>query len=344
MLSEWKGTGVVEEIDGKKVVRMQIPIYFEGHSFVIEMFQEGESAEESHCYRFEFVLGDSFSNEFRAISADNFVGGFSCLALNKELKSMTHATCHYALKTDKNAAGKAILTFKTNADDGVLQRVVIEVKEPTLEEAFKYAESIINDLLDSFTYTKSVPLEIRRIEIYDNVSNKNIRNYIQLPYKTIRDLTKEDMDFSSHVHERIRPFLRLLREATNSNNTFYRLLCLYRIFESIKVIKTNNNSEARAKGVSLTRDKVRIPENNFTKEAFPQFINVPVEVFIDHVREDLRLNIAHLNLNDFFGVVLDPAYVGHIHKVDQVNALLLLLARLVIKSEIDFMIRSGISA
>ena len=49
-----------------------------------------------------------------------------------------------------------------------------------------------------------------------------------------------------------------------------------------------------------------------------------------------------MNLNEFENLLLDPGIVGNIHHVDQVNAVLLPMARQSIQAEWEFMLKSEV--
>ena len=78
-----------------------------------------------------------------------------------------------------------------------------------------------------------------------------------------------------------------------------------------------------------------MPANELTQFYFPQFIGKRVGAFLDYVRSEYRLAIAHRNLDDYFKLVLDPTDVRIDHRIDFTNAALLPIVAAMIRDEAD---------
>jgi len=339
---EFKGSAKVQEIGGKKVVRFSIPATFQGHTFAIDFSINGAEQELSGKYRIEYILGNSFINEQFDLKKNSFSKGFTNLILAGKLKDIEHISCHYGLRNDKAKKGTANLYLKHEEESRQIQRIIAEIEEDTIDDALKFSSTFVQQFLDVLTYKKGIPLEIKRIEVLDRVSGKPIRNYVQIPYTSSVDVFPQDLESAPLVPDRIKPLLRIFREAVNSNNVFYRFLCLFRLSEGIEKIRSNNNKEAKLKGIPLKRAKTKVADNELTRHAFPNLINKPFSDFINYVREKYRLNIAHLNIDDYEKLLLDPGMVGNVHSIDQANAVLIDLTRQTIQVEWQFMQDNGV--
>lgn len=335
-------TGQIEERDGKKVVNLPMPASFQGHTFALDMEREGDDHIPSGRFRIEFVLSDSFSSEQRSPSLLEWQEGFCSLSLSDEAALISQVHCTYGRKSIPDQSSEALLRFQCRDGDRKLQRILIIIEEDTTDMALEFAGVLANQLLDILTFRKGVPLEVRRIDIVDDANDTPVRSYIQIPYTIAREIVPDDIEAFAAIPDRLKAVLRMLREATNSSNPFYRCLCLYRIFEGLQKVRTSNNKIAKGTGHNLRRAKIRVEDNELTRSAFPNFVGASLNAFLEHVKDTCRLDIAHFNINELENLLLDPAVVGNVHRVDQVNAVLLLLARQSIQSERKFMLEAGI--
>ena len=334
---EFKGTGKVQEEKGRKFVKFSIPSTFQGHTFAVEFSINDKEHPISGEYKIEYVLGNTFANDQLSLSENELHEGFSNLILAGRMKELGHILCHYAPQKNKTQKRTSKLYFKCSETTHQIQRIVVEIKESDIDSALKFSSTFVQQFLDILTYEKGVPLEVRRIEILDGVSGNPLRNYVQIPYSSSAEVFPQDLEAAPHIPDRIKPLLRIFREAVNSSNVFYRFLCLFRLSEGLQKIRTKNNAEAKDKDITLKRDKTHVPDNELTRYAFPECINKPFNDFFDHVREKYRLNIAHLNIDDYERLLLDPGMVGNTHSIDQANAVLIGLTRQAIQAEWKFM-------
>jgi len=139
--------------------------------------------------------------------------------------------------------------------------------------------------------------------------------------------------------------LRLFREAVNSTNPYYRLLCFFRIGEGLrKTIRFTNNQKAKELESARKRPKQKIPENEFTKRAFSNWIGKPMESYLDHVEHNFRKYIAHLIIDESLNWVPDPGTANHAYETDKVNCMLISIIRQLIVDEWTFMRENGIDS
>ena len=114
------------------------------------------------------------------------------------------------------------------------------------------------------------------------------------------------------------------------------------VHEALEKLRSSNNRIVRDNGGTPTRTKVVLGKSDVAEKHYPTFVGKPVGDLLDKLRQDLRINIAHMNLTDFDQMVLDPGNVGAAHRVDIANALMEQAIRGLLDSELDFMGRHGL--
>ncbi len=225
------------------------------------------------------------------------------------------------------------MTF--NGSGGILQRLVVETDEPDLSEAIRQINQIIADLLDALTLVKGLPVSIRHIDVIASGS-KYLRRYVTLPYGK-HTLSETDLKEAQNIPARLRGAVRLFREGVSSSRPPYRLLCLYRVREVLEKVRAENDRNIRARSGMPNRPVQILQSNELTLFHFPQFVGKKVGAFLDYVRNEYRLAIAHGNLDEYFKLVLDPADVRIDHRIDFTNAVLLPVVAEMIRDEANLM-------
>jgi len=277
----------IEEVDGKRVARFMVPAGMRGHTFAVEL-TDGSSAEVPiGPFRLEYALA-------------------------------TMKLSYTDTKTP-DTVREARMTFNVSGD--FLQRLVVETDETNLSTAIRNVGQIVADLLDALSLVRRIPISIRHIDVAA-LRHKFHRRYITLPYGQ-HTLAEADLEVAQKFPARLRGAIRLFREGVSSNRPPYRLLCLYRIREVVEKVRAETDREILARDGTPTRPIRILPDNELTRFYFPQFIGKKVGAFLDHVRSEYRLPIAHGNLDDYFKLVLDPGDVRIDHRIDFTNAVLL---------------------
>jgi hypothetical protein len=204
---------------------------------------------------------------------------------------------------------------------GVIERLVVDADELDLSTTIQHINQIVADLLDALSLLKGVPISIQHIDI-SVPGKKFLRRYLTFPYGQ-HVLTETDFKEAQSIPARLRGALRLFREGVSSSRPPYRLLCLYRVREVVDKVRAETNREISARGGVPPNRPVRIlPANELTQCYFPQFVGKKVGAFLDYVRSEYRLAVAHGNLDEYFKLVLDPADVRIDHRIDFTNAAL----------------------
>jgi hypothetical protein len=318
----------IEEIEGNRVARFTVPPGMRGHTFAVELSDPSSPEVPTGPFRLEFALGSEFVIYEDKLPINPVEAGYSHFVLAPRLADATMSLKYSDTKTP-GIVREARMTFATS--ENILQRLIVETDEPDLSTAIRHIGQIVADLLDALALVRRVPISIRHIDVAAP-GHKFHRRYITLPYGQ-HTLTEADLKEAQNFPARLRGAVRLFREGVSSSRPPYRLLCLYRIREVIEKVRAETDREILAGGGTPNRPVRVLPANELTEFYFPQFVNKKVGAFLDHVRSEYRLAIAHGNLDDYFKLVLDPADVRIDHRIDFTNAALLPVVAEMIRDE-----------
>jgi hypothetical protein len=328
LLVSHEGSIRIEEVDGKPVARFMVPSGMQGHTFAVDLSDPLSAAVPIGPFRLEYSLGSDFAIYEDKLTISGFEAGYSHFVLAPKLEGAAMSLKYSDTKTP-GIVRDAKMTFATSG--GLLQRLVVETDETDLSTAIRHISQIVADLLDALSLVRQVPISIHHIDVAAP-GRKFHRRYLTLPHCQ-RILTETDLTEAQNFPPRLRGAIRLFREAVSSNRPPYRLLCLYRIREVIEKIRAETDREVLARGGTPTRPVRVLPENELTQFYFPQFVGKKVGAFLDHVRSEYRLAIAHGDLDDYFKLVLDPVDVRIDHRIDFTNAALLPIVAEMIRDE-----------
>lgn len=328
LLVSYEGAIRIEEIDGKPVARFRVPTGMQGHTFALDLSDSASDEAKLGPFRLEYVLGSDFAIYEDTFTISNFEIGYSHFLLPTQLEGATMSLKYNDTKTP-DVIRDAKMTF--NAPGGYLKGFVVETDEPDLSTAIRHIGQIVADLLDSLSVVTQRPIAIHHIDV-TAPGRKFHRRYLTFPYRQ-HTLTEADLKEAQYFPPRVRPAIRLFREGMSSSRPPYRLLCLYRIREVIEKVQAEINREIIAHGGTPKRPVRVLPANELTQFYFPQFVGKRVGAFLDYVREEYRLAIAHGNLDDYWKLVLDPADVRIDHRIDFTNAALLPIMTEMIRDE-----------
>jgi hypothetical protein len=337
LLVSHEGSIKIEKINGRPVVRFSIPPGMQGHTFAIDLSCSEEPSVPTGPFRFEYVLGSEFAIYESDLPSASFEMGYSHLKLAQELERAT-VSLHYVDTKAPTVKRQATLAFEVS--DGVIKRLVLDVDEPDLSAGIRHINQIVADLLDSLSLLKGVPISIRHIDV-SVPGQKFHRRYVTLPYGQ-HLLTEADFRGAQDMPARLRGAVRLYREGLSSSRPPYRLLCLYRVREVIEKVRAGIDREILTRGAKRTRPVRVLPANELTECYFPQFVGKRVGAFLNHVRNEYRLAVAHGNLDEYFKLVLDPADVRIDHRIDFTNAALASVVAEMIRDEAGIIQANGV--
>lgn len=335
------GEGQVREEDGEKFIDFTIPRAFQGHTFALDLVPDADPGEPTGPWTVDFVLCSDFllhENRTLSIKAEQ---GHSYLVLGEDLRNVSSVAATYSFP-DASAPQKTA-TLRLVASDNLVQRISVDVPETTLQAAVTVASRIVHGLLDTVTFRTAVPTQVRHVEVKSaGGRSKFLRRYMTVPYKPVV-LTQADFMAPLNAPKLIEPALRLYREAVGSSRPHYRLLCLYRAREAILRAQNTNNAALLARDITPSRPVRTVPETDLTREFFPSLVGKRIGAFFDHVRSEFRIPIAHLELDDYDRILLDPTDVRIDHRVDYTNAVLLAVVKQLIVDEVSVMSDNALS-
>lgn len=232
------------------------------------------------------------------------------------------------------------MTLSVQGSNGMVQKLIVETSELDLSNAVRQTSEVVADFIDTVSFGKRVPILIRHIEVHI-LEKKFLRRYITFSYAP-RQLTENDFRKFLAVPPRLKAALRLFREGFSSNKPHYQLLCLYRVWELIQKVRTENNKDILGRGMKPDRPKRLLPANDLTNCYFSTFVGKSTNNFLDHTYSESRNDLAHGNWDTYSKLVLDPGNVHIAHRIDATNAVLMSVLTEMIQDEMDLMARHGL--
>ena len=306
---------------------------------IMDAFRVGRDTEPIAPFRIEYIL----LNPFAMFDDTNRLPGSSVEHTGLSVADhFANKWMQFTYKTDGGGLNNKEARISWKLSEGQVKRLVIELDEPDATLAVNDADKLISGVLDYISFSKEVPLDIHHVEVYESKTNELVRVYVVLPYKSKVELDEQLLSGGLRVPRLLVPLLRLFREAINSTNPYYRMLCLYRVGEGLrKKIRPQNNQTVRQSESVRKRPKQRIPENTFTKEYFRDWIGKPMEDFLNHVEHNYRRYIAHLIIDESLDWVPDPGTTLHANETDKINSMLVSIIRQLMVDEWTFMQANG---
>lgn len=186
-----------------------------------------------------------------------------------------------------------IFYFKTN-EKNELSGVVFEcVANSPLDAKAKF-HSIVVPFVDYLSYVANSPIHMPLTDCWDKENELTLVNYeTPYPQTTVNPHT-------ATIIEQMRPVYALYREAKNTDSSFYKFLCYYKILEGIyKHSRPTLFKKASNEKVKLSAQKELIPDNPELRSAYGKVIGTPIQPFYEKVlQKEYRDSIAHFLLND----------------------------------------------
>jgi hypothetical protein len=323
-----------EKIDSRTLKVSDLPLEFQGSTVAIDF-------DDVNSYRGPFVVKYFLTSEFIINFNDsrhlvNPWDGFSHLLHAEEKRLLEY---RYRYPEDKAELRNIAIELKSVQD--LLRCIIMTVPEENIDVAIDISSKICVGILDVICLHKRIPLQIQRIEVLTNVETM-LRSYSTMPYLAV-ELDIDQLEVINDIPRAFRPCLTLYREAINSCNPYYRLLCLYKISERLKEIQTHNMTELLNKDPGFKRSRIVIPDNELTRLYFEPYIGKNLNHFlVNHVRAAYRNNIAHFSLSkgsfDAEGNMILPPADNKINTiVEATNTVLVDRINVAIKEEIEIM-------
>jgi hypothetical protein len=322
----------IQELDGVKFARFDVPNNHQGHTFAMDAFGEGVPTEKIPIgpYNIKIVLTSEFLAHFASIEKFKSDEGFSHLLVPRKIAE-AKITFWYV-----NSHGKREGTIQLETKEGRLCAICLDLPETEIHDAVHQASQTVSAILDTIALRARIPLQVRNLEVTCPHEPKFRRSYLTIPYSDAW-MQESDIVNAASVPQRLGPAIRLFREAISSSKPHYRLLCLYRAREALHVVHRENDQELRKTGLVPQRPERRVPDNVATRHQFAPLIGKKVGALFDYVRNGFRLPIAHGNRSKNGRLELDPADVRTDHRVDAANSIMIELIAEAISDEMALM-------
>ena len=183
--------------------------------------------------------------------------------------------------------------FETN-EQNELSGVTFECVASSPLEAKAKFHNIVVPFVDYLSYLANSPIHLPLTDCWDQKNELMLINY-ESPYPrtTVNPHT-------ANIIEQLRPIYALFREAKNTDSSFYKFLCYYKILEGIyKHSRPALFTEARNESIKLTTQRELIPDNPELRSSYGKVIGTPIQPFYENVlQKEYRDSIAHFLLSD----------------------------------------------
>lgn len=334
-----RGRVSVKEHEDKKFMELKGPREFEGRRFRLEFVLVGTEPVNKGRFQVKYYLYNPFvvfDDETRILSKS-----WEATRI-KVARELAEKPLKFLYSIDNDPPNKVLeISFGiSNAD--LLERLILVLDEGDLDTVLQVSDQIAGNFLDFISLSLELPIDVRGVETSSIDTGKIVDKMTIIPYLRTGELLEEDVQKAFAMPKVLIPLLRLLREARNSPNPYYQLLCLFRIYEGLKKKIRADNYKKVGSMPQYAKPKRRIPENEFIREYFPNWIGRPFDQFFEWVEHNYRDSIAHLVRKNPTDAVPDPASIGHAILTDRVNCMQISMLRILILDEWEFMQRNGI--
>jgi hypothetical protein len=311
----------------------------EEHKIVVAMIRKGDisppSAEDLRGrrgkYRVQFLLarpGTPIRNEKEHKFIDDVIGSSHLKIVKPEAERRPEDACQIMLQLQ----GKHYQLIGHPDKDGFLGKLVCELEADNNDAAEAEVYGAIAPFLSAWSMNADIPIHVETIQV-TNLTTHTSSLRVVAPHF--------EMNFGGGVH----PFLRdefcqyasIYREGLNSNSSFYRFLCFYKIIESLIAKRGREGAVKKQAGQDPRRTYEVIPEKPgealvllrrlypwreqwdqmSVEQIFPsEVLGQRVTAIRDKHLRPLRLGIAHALLDQGeITVVLDKMeYIQAINK------------------------------
>lgn len=182
---------------------------------------------------------------------------------------------------------------------GILSQVRLRVECNNFEEAERFAHERVSIVLSYWSFLFDIAIEMSDYLIIEE--NTGTHKYSVGLVGRVKPFNN-DLAFNlPSEHQRI---LAAYREAMNSSNLFYQLLCFFKVTEGIISIRQKDIKKVRLlrKGEQGFEISEKFPneleslpiENEITKLAFTKYLGKSFQEVRDSLKDEFRHAIAHL--------------------------------------------------
>jgi hypothetical protein len=175
-----------------------------------------------------------------------------------------------------------------------LSLIRIQTQAVSAIEARNKAYNLTSPFLDRLSFWSNVPIITGLMEIYDQV-NQAYTIDMMGPERTVIYGPEANRIFVA-----LEPIYGLYREFKNSNSTYYRLLCLYKIMEGIfGPLRRKAKAEAKRIGVEISWQKEFVPSHPHIAPPLRYLAGRSIKEFYDIVlQKEYRDTVSHFLVRD----------------------------------------------
>jgi hypothetical protein len=170
-----------------------------------------------------------------------------------------------------------------------LSLIRTQIQAVSAIEARDKAYNLTVPFLDSLSFWSNTPIITGLMEIYDEI-NQAYTIDMMGPERTIVYGPGVNRLFAA-----LEPIYGLYREFKNSDSTYYRLLCLYKIMEGVfGPLRRNARKEAKRIGAELSWQKEFVPSHPHIAPPLRYLVGKPIKEFYDTVlQKEYRDTVSH---------------------------------------------------
>ena len=198
------------------------------------------------------------------------------------------------------------------------------------QEAKSFFHEAVMPFIDNISYKSNCPIHVPLISCEDVDNRFSTINYTS-PYKKVRLNPHE-----SRFNERMIPVYALFREAKNTDSSYYKFLCFYKILEGIyKHLRPELFKKAKEHNIDVQGQKELVPDHPELQRFHPEYVGKPIKTFFDNeFQKEFRDSIAHFLLHD--GSVLNISDYSINSKFTNVLLVIELCCRTVIDTQENY--------
>jgi hypothetical protein len=209
-----------------------------------------------------------------------------------------------------------------NRNQMALIRMSVEAHVPV--DARNKVYDAVAPFLDHLAYMAGTPILTGLMKIEDEKNQVKTIDLVAPEHEMVLNPGAQKLYFD------LAPIYALYREFKNSNSSFYRLLCLFKIMEGIfGVLRKDARQEATKLGITLSKIKEKVPNQPDIPDSLKYLIGKPIKEFYDNVLEKRYRDAAsHFLVRD--NIILQVSSADERNKFTEMAFVCDLCARIVI--------------
>jgi hypothetical protein len=230
---------------------------------------------------------------------DNFKSGVDLGKFSKGGESLLQLPNNESLKIELTSENGKVEMEVLGNSKGIMSRIILRVICNSFVEAEKFAHNQVSTILSYWSYIYDVGLDISGYQIYEE--NTGSQKYLLGLVGKVK-LFDNDKPFA--VLPEYQRIFAAYREAMNSSNLFYQLLCFFKVTEGIislrqKAIKKIRPLRKGEQGFEpdevFPNDLNLLPvDDEITKLAFSEYLGKNFQDVRNLIKDEFRHSIAHL--------------------------------------------------